>query len=73
MNRAKRNRIEASVWYQDAWGFRSYGPWRGPKAEAAARGEAAKLRAAHPHAALQVNVVTIDPLGGKVCREEIIP
>ena len=70
---SKRNRTEASVWYQDAYGFRGYGPWRGPKAEAAAREEATKLRTAHPRAAIRLYVVTIDQLGGKVCREEIIP
>lgn len=70
---SKRNRTEASVWYQDAYGFRGYGPWKGPKAEATARAVAVKLRALNPRAALRVNVVTIDPLGREICREEVIP
>lgn len=67
-------KTEASVYFQDAYGFRSFGPFRGPKAEAKADAEAERLRNAHPGAAVQVAVVKIATDGTKtVTRDPFAP
>ena len=63
-------RTEATVYFQDRFGFRSFGPFRGPRAEAKADTEAARLREANPSAAVEVAVVRIDRDGGKTVTRD---
>ncbi len=58
-------RTEATVYFQDSYGFRSFGPFRGPSAEAKADAEAERLREGHPGAAVEVAVVKINRDGTK--------
>lgn len=63
-------KIEAAVYFQDPYGFRSFGPFRGPKAESKADAEAERLRALYPGAAVRVSVVRTATDGTKTVTRD---